>query len=364
MTSQPIPEVSLAQYNQLFDRPVIILAAPRSGSTFLFELLSKSEDFYTIGGESHGVIEGISKFNLASGKLVSNVIQAEDLDEDTQLQLLKGFADLLRDSRGNPLPKAQQSTQSVRFLEKTPKNSLRIGMLNKCFPDALFIYLYRDPRENISSIIDAWHSGRFMTYPRLPGRDKPWSLLLPDNWQSQHESSVAETAAFQWQAANKAILQGLDSIEQNRWIALSYSQLLENSEEALKQIARFCQITTKGLDLEQDKKRLSVHTLTPPKKNKWHKNAALIAPLLPQLKPLILQIEEKFPALGKLAQDLKIEPQVVEESRQQIESQIAAAKEATSQPKLATEAKQTIGRNDPCFCHSGKRYKHCHGRLS
>jgi preprotein translocase subunit SecA len=25
---------------------------------------------------------------------------------------------------------------------------------------------------------------------------------------------------------------------------------------------------------------------------------------------------------------------------------------------------QKIGRNDPCPCGSGKKYKHCHGRLS
>jgi preprotein translocase subunit SecA len=23
-----------------------------------------------------------------------------------------------------------------------------------------------------------------------------------------------------------------------------------------------------------------------------------------------------------------------------------------------------VGRNDPCFCGSGKKYKHCHGKLS
>jgi preprotein translocase subunit SecA len=27
-------------------------------------------------------------------------------------------------------------------------------------------------------------------------------------------------------------------------------------------------------------------------------------------------------------------------------------------------AGQKVGRNDPCPCGSGKKYKHCHGKLS
>jgi len=40
------------------DRPVFIIAAPRSGSTLLFETLAVSHSICTLGGESHGAIEG------------------------------------------------------------------------------------------------------------------------------------------------------------------------------------------------------------------------------------------------------------------------------------------------------------------
>ena len=29
---------------------------------------------------------------------------------------------------------------------------------------------------------------------------------------------------------------------------------------------------------------------------------------------------------------------------------------------VAPGGQRKIGRNDPCFCGSGKKYKHCHGR--
>jgi preprotein translocase subunit SecA len=40
------------------------------------------------------------------------------------------------------------------------------------------------------------------------------------------------------------------------------------------------------------------------------------------------------------------------------------ARPAGSQPQAATvvRAHPKVGRNDPCPCGSGKKYKHCHGR--
>ncbi|MBL8534635.1 MAG: SEC-C domain-containing protein, partial [Betaproteobacteria bacterium] len=39
----------------------------------------------------------------------------------------------------------------------------------------------------------------------------------------------------------------------------------------------------------------------------------------------------------------------------------ADAEDATNEP---ARAGPKVGRNDPCPCGSGKKYKHCHGRLS
>ncbi|RZA07716.1 MAG: preprotein translocase subunit SecA, partial [Proteobacteria bacterium] len=36
--------------------------------------------------------------------------------------------------------------------------------------------------------------------------------------------------------------------------------------------------------------------------------------------------------------------------------------DAEDQPKEPVRAEPKIGRNDPCFCGSGKKYKNCHGR--
>ncbi len=52
------------------------------------------------------------------------------------------------------------------------------------------MFLWRDPRENISSIMEAWRSGQWRTYPELEGFDGPWSMLLPPGWRAMNGRPV------------------------------------------------------------------------------------------------------------------------------------------------------------------------------
>ena len=101
----------------------------------------------------------------------------------------------------------------LRFLEKTPKNALRIPFLDAAFPDAQFIFLWREPRPNIASIIEAWKAGRWVTYRGLDERADPWSLLLPPDWRAMRDAPLPEIAAFQWESANRIALDDLERID-------------------------------------------------------------------------------------------------------------------------------------------------------
>jgi preprotein translocase subunit SecA len=46
------------------------------------------------------------------------------------------------------------------------------------------------------------------------------------------------------------------------------------------------------------------------------------------------------------------------------QAQAAAAIAAARAPEPMLRSSQKVGRNDPCPCGSGKKYKHCHGRLA
>jgi len=41
-----------------------------------------------------------------------------------------------------------------------------------------------------------------------------------------------------------------------------------------------------------------------------------------------------------------------------------AAAEPASAPQAAAQPNRKVSRNEPCPCGSGKKYKHCHGKLA
>jgi hypothetical protein len=53
------------------------------------------------------------------------------------------------------------------FLDKTPRYYLIVPFLARVFPDARFIFLYRNPLEVLASVLRTWHNDRFGT--RLTG---------------------------------------------------------------------------------------------------------------------------------------------------------------------------------------------------
>ena len=338
-----------------FERPVIILAAPRSGSTLLFETLTKSTDFWTIGDESHAVFEDIARFNPLMGVCDSNALSADDATPAIVAQIRHRFFQQLRNSRGQGFQsQAGLVISPPRLLEKTPKNALRVSLLNEIFPDALYIYLYRNPRENISSMMEAWQSGRFVTYPKLSGRDKPWSLLLPPGWRLYNDASLEKITAFQWQAANTAILSELSRLERNRWMAVSYAQQVHDTVDTIRRICEFCDLSPAGIldSMPGGQLALSRYTLTPPAADKWHKNARVLSKVMSGLQETVNYIREVADELPDAEFDLSIDPSLTRDT---------APTEHASPTGVDSAFKG--GRNQRCPCGSGKRFKHCHGDL-
>lgn len=266
-----------------FERPIFIVSAPRSGSTLLFETLARSPTVHTIGSESHEVFEGIPRLNPQRRGYDSNRLTSADCDAETAETLCGKFLALLRDRAGHAVA---PDAPSVRLLEKTPKNSLRVPFLNAVFPDALFLYLYREPHENISSILDAWRSKKFVTYPELPGwKGLAWSLLLIPGWRELSGRDLPSIAAEQWAVANRILLDDLEQLPRERWAAVSYAELVNAPQRTAERLCHFAGIAW-DQHVEQGQLPASRHTLTPPDPNKWRKNIQELAPLLPRVEAI------------------------------------------------------------------------------
>jgi uncharacterized protein (TIGR03032 family) len=155
-----------------------------------------------------------------------------------------------------------------------------VPFLAAAFPDARFVYLYRHPREAIHSMWEAWKSGRFVTYPTLPGwSGLPWSLLLTPGWRELLGRDSMEIAARQWSATTEMLLNDLESLPAERWCVANYGRLVL---EPMAEIGRLCHVL--GLEWNRPLEAplpLSRHTLTPPEPGKWKKDAALLEAVEP-----------------------------------------------------------------------------------
>lgn len=271
-------------------RPVFIVCPPRSGSSLLFETLAMSPDVCTLGDESHRMIE-VETASGALGAIArgydSNRLDAGDATAAVAKELRSRYRERVFDRDG------LRRTGSIRLLEKTPKNALRIPFLSKIFPDAVFVYLYRDPRAVMASMLEAWESGRFCTYPRLPGwTGLPWSLLLIPGWRNLVGKPLPEIVAAQWTTTTRVLLDDLDALPAQRVRAIRHESLLANPDV---EIRRLCNALGLAWDRELGATLpLARFTVTPPSPTKWQKRAHEVLPLMQQLAEMETRAEHSL----------------------------------------------------------------------
>ena len=272
----------MSSLRERFDRPVFIISSPRSGSTVLFDTLAQAPGLFSTGRESHGRIETVPGLSPADHGWSSNRLTAAHATPAAVEQLAAAFLQDLTDRDG------MRPEGTFRMLEKTPKNALRVPFFDAAWPDSRFVYLYRDARETLSSMMEAWHSGRFRTYPRLPGwQGQAWSLLLVPGWRELDGRPLPEIVANQWAITTNQILDDLEGLPAERLTAVDYRQLLSSPQAAMEKLAG-------ALDLDWDRilgreLPLSKTTVSRPREEKWREVQSIIESVW----PIVEQAEER-----------------------------------------------------------------------
>ena len=204
----------------------------------------------------------------------SNRLTADDVTPERAERLARDFYRDLRDRDGRP------AEGSVRMLEKTPKNALRVPFFDAVWPDSLFVYLYRDVRQTLASMLEAWASGAFRTYPQLPGwRDDPWSLLLIPGWQKLIGQPLPLVVAQQWATTTELLLDDLEALPSERVRAIVHSDFLASPQQSVESLAKY-------LDLAWDRQLgsslpLSKTTVSRPQPDKWRRIEQLMEAMMP-----------------------------------------------------------------------------------
>jgi hypothetical protein len=280
----PLPSVQ----RNLPARPVFIVSAPRSGSTLLFESMAVSPQVCTLGGEAHWLVEQFPELRPGAPGVDSNRLGGERVNADVAAQIGRSLWERMVDCERAAVSIDDLVTRNLRWFEKTPKNSLRIPFLNRLFPDALFVYLWRDPRGNVSSIMDAWRAGGWVTYPALDGWDGPWSMILPPGWQALRGQPLEEIAAYQWERTNNIILDDLQVRPRERWAVVEYDEFVRDPASVLRGVCDFAGLEFDAALAARASAPLpeSRSTLTPPEQEKWLHNEAAVNRVLPRLQAM------------------------------------------------------------------------------
>jgi hypothetical protein len=299
MNSVAFKQVILQNLLPSFYRPIFILSAPRSGSSYFYEILRRMQNVWSFDRETDFL--WFQFFPYARLAKPTDYIAAAEctpqLISQFKRELLYQNIQNRRALRSRDILQHLVRRQPIRYIEKTIANCFHLEALQQIFPDALYIYMVRDGRACISSMLEGWHSNFFWHRP-LPFPDNAtisyWCYPIPPHWQTIVQQSLPEICAWSWQQHNQFVL---DTIESNPQFAqnclqIRYEDLLENPQEIVSQVTKYTGLNmTAECQNYLDQKQLSWTTLSQPKADKWReKNGDAIAQILPQIQPLMQQL--------------------------------------------------------------------------
>lgn len=268
-----------------FMRPIFIVGCSRSGTTAVYKVLSMAPELASMQKESHEFWNSLHP--LSENNYESHVLTAGDVTEHGRREVSRFYF---------------RHLGSRRFIDKANQNCFRIPYLHALFPDAFFVYVKRDGRDNINSLIHGW--GRPDEYAAwskgLPadikidnGRYRNWSFFLFPGWRSFVTSSIEEVCAQQWIEANKAALSSKAGIPQGQWVELFYEDILKSSADVFSEIYRRLNLSF----TERIKQHCEILIKNPynafstPRLEKWkEENPARIERIIPIIRPIMLEM--------------------------------------------------------------------------
>lgn len=232
------------------DRPIVVVGAPRSGTTLLGRLL-----------EAHPTLFHVTEPRLTwryGNDSKSDMLAPDDARPDVKRHIRTAFAAAIRQGGGQ------------RLIEKTPSNSLRMGFVEAVLPGCLFVHIVRDATESVLGIHRFWQQHargvikgkltqrlreislrQFPYYARefvrrtMPRpfrglvRQPVWGPRIPGIDGLLQDLSLIEVCALQWRMCVEAACHYGRSLPADRYLEC---RLEEMSPELLRKILAFCQL--------------------------------------------------------------------------------------------------------------------------
>lgn len=270
----------------LLPDPVFVIGCSRSGTTITYETLAATPEFLSLKVEIPEFWNGI--YGPLNNGWLSEAAEAENANPEHRHAAFRYF---------------YQRLGQGQVLDKTCINTLRVPYLNALFPNARYVFIQRDGRDNISSMMDGWRLGRmdgsfhlsqyFGPFPEPVainhGEFREWHFFLPPGWREYNHASLEEVCAFQWMSANHLALEGKRLIAPERWIQLRYEDLFERPVEMFRDAFERLEVPFTTA-LQERCAHLAPTSIVKgtPKKQKWKENnPQAIERVLPIIRPMM-----------------------------------------------------------------------------
>jgi hypothetical protein len=245
------------------EQPIFIVGAPRSGTSLLYAILRGSRAVAHWPGEAHEIWE--ADLHPALRGWDSNALDASDAVGEPAERIRRSFFLVAGPRR--------------RLIDKTPRNCLRIPFVDALWPDARYVFLVRDGRDNVNSLINAWRTPRYRTYElpephAIPGTDpRWWKFVLYPGWRADVRSPLEVVCARQWTACNEHALDALGRVAPGRWAEVRYEELVASPVTVTERLRAWL-----GLPPEDSVRRRAervratpINVVTPPEAGKWRR---------------------------------------------------------------------------------------------
>jgi hypothetical protein len=267
-------------------RPVMIIAMPRAGTTFLFHLLRESSQLGSLGTEGHNIWRRYH--HPRRNGWHSDVVGAGQIAPGER-RFVNAYL--------------HSFVGGLRVLEKTADNCVRTSYLLELFPDATFIVIKRDPCDVLNSYINMWRQpqGRFRSYYVPERLDIPgythahmWCSTLIPGWRDLRSAPIPEIAFAQWSQYVDSIAAARTTVPAAQWMEIYFEDLIGRADETVRAVCSRIGIPFDAAVQSKLRQLLAqpVNALSPAGEGKWRgQNGAEIRDLLPR-------IAERAEALG------------------------------------------------------------------
>lgn len=255
----------------IINKPIIIIGAGRSGTTLLAEtILSRHPDIAYLS-------EPTPIWSSGNAYRTHDILTVNDATPRISRNIISRFERFIF------------ASSKQRFMEKTPRNCLRIPFINKIFPDAKFVHVIRDGREVSLSASNEWKGKpgnaldgqelrKLSKLPRLfktslRGVKKVlagasffeipvyvyryidlfrrqifnsdtvlWGVLIPGLKQIRSAHSLMETCAIQWEYCTIRARSAGMLMSKEKYLEVRYEDLIANPRPVVSNICDFLEL--------------------------------------------------------------------------------------------------------------------------